>query len=401
MRVRIITSGTYPEGMASSYRINCYAKALYEQGMNVEVISTFPHQRYIGKRWGYRGKHGDIGFRIVWNVSRPKNQWLNYFLLEAKSYLLLLHSLLTLRQYDVIWLYGMGFLPSFFLLPLLHLARKKVVLELNEYPYSTEGNKFTRIPFVNGLLQKCTLSYVLPQFDGIVAISENLKKVAKRDESNNNILKVPILLDIARFEYNEEQKERPLVHPYLFHAGTLSERKDGIIAVINGYIKSALELKKIGITLKLVLTNKSSRVWNDIEVLLKEANLFDHLVVTGYLRESELSNWLKNSSALVINKPATRQNKYNFPTKLGDYLLSGRPVIVASQGMELNNFLVHQVNCILAIADNSDSISDAINELVLNPNLAGLIGSNGRKSALDIFDYRVHSERLKIFLSKI
>ena len=40
MRIRIATTRTFPEGMASTLRIKCYAKALHEEKVSVEIISS-------------------------------------------------------------------------------------------------------------------------------------------------------------------------------------------------------------------------------------------------------------------------------------------------------------------------------------------------------------------------
>ena len=400
-KIRLVTSGTYPDGMASTYRIQCYAKALQIEGSEIEVVSPISLRKYAGRKVLLKGKHQGVPYTVILNLGKPSNKWIDYFYAEIKCYILLMHTLITAKKFDILWLYGMGFIPRMVLLPLLHLLGKKVVLELNEYPYATEGNAYTRIPIVHNLLQKGTMSYVFPQFDGIVAISESLKVVAEQyGKKCRPILKIPILLD-TEMHLIEKEGEKPLEELYLFHAGTLSEQKDGILSYIKGYVEAASKLIHNGKILKLVLTNQSSYVWSVIEQLLKDANLFENLIITGYLNRQELINWMSHSSVLVINKPDSFQNQYNFPTKLGDYLLSGRPVICGSKHMELNKYLIHKKNCIQVEPNSPEAIAESIIELILTPELANEIGANGRKSALANFDYQVHSERLKEFFSMV
>lgn len=41
---------------------------------------------------------------------------------------------------------------------------------------------------------------------------------------------------------------------------------------------------------------------------------------------------LKNAEALVLDRPNSLQAQYGFPTKLGEYLLTGNPVVVTKVG---------------------------------------------------------------------
>lgn len=396
----IATTGTFPQGMASTYRIHCYAKALQQEGVPVEVVSTLPVQQYSGKRWGYRSVYEGIPFSIVWNTGRSKHKWVNYLRAEISSYLLLWHCILKVRQYNVLWLYGMGFIPRLILLPLLHLAGKKVILELNEYPYSTEGNKYTKISALRKLLQGGTLHWVFPQLDGVVVISEKLKKVVERYGKKAKVLKVPILLDSAKYQGLGGETNKPLNHPYLFHAGSLSEQKDGVLAMVKAFMLAAKQLKEEGIQLHWVITNKTSHLWDNIETLLQEAGLIGQLIVTGYLQDKELQHWLRHAAVLLINKPPSFQNQYNFPTKLGDYMLSGRPVIVAAQGMELNQYLKDGVNSFSIPPNDEKAMAGKIVELLKEPKLAESIGQKGRQTGRQTFDYRIHAKRIAAFVSQ-
>jgi len=293
----------------------------------------------------------------------------------------------------------MGLIPRLLPIPIMHFLGKKIIVEVNEYPYSTEGNKFTRITIIRKTLRWATLRWVIPKMDGIVVISENLKEVVNQYAPSVPVLKVPILVDVSRGYFTSFEKS-PHSHPYLFHAGSLSVQKDGIIKVIEAYAKAATLLKKSSIQLDLVLTNKKTfpKIWQSIEKILIEYNLIDRMKITGYLSETELHDYIQHASALLINKPSTFQNKYNFPTKLGDYLLSGRPVILAAEGIEANNYIYNKVNGFVVPPDDVEKIKNTLIWLFQNPLKANDIGKVGRQTAIDYFDYRKNSLQIKSFM---
>jgi len=391
--------------MASTYRIHCYAKGLREVGVAVKVVSPKAQMHYVGRPFLHHGQYNQIGYTVLFNKGAFKNRLTSYVWAEISPYVLVAYCILAAKKFDVLWLYGMGLIPRLILLPLLRLLGKKVVLELNEYPYSTEGSKFTRIPIVRKTMRSITLHWVLPQLNGIVAISENLIKEVSRHVRTVKILKVPILVEAARSLVlsSDSGHESQSLNHYIFHAGSLTIQKDGIIEVVQAYTIAARRLNEESLHLNLVFTNRTAlpEVWKKITQILHENGLYDRLKITGYLDNAKLHHYLKGASVLLINKPANFQNRYNFPTKLGDYLLSGAPVIVGAEGIEVNNFLTDNENSRIVPPNDVARMADAIVELCLDNKLSNRIGAAGRETALNHFDYHKNAFRIKDFLNSI
>lgn len=391
--------------MASTYRIHCYAKGLKELGVQVEVVSTKAVARYFGRSFLSRGQRDQIGYTILLNKGAFKCRLTSYLWAETGPYVLVAYCVLAARKFDVLWLYGMGLIPRLILIPVMRLLGKKVVLELNEYPYSTEGSKFTRIPIVQKTMRLLTLRCVFPQLDGFVVISEYLAKTVSQHAITARVLKVPILVEPARSpawssDFRDDSRS---CNRYMFHAGSLTIQKDGILEVVQAFAKAAHRLNEFSFRLNLVLTNKTAlpEVWNAITGVLVDNGLYDRIEITGYLDEEELHRYLRHASVLLINKPASFQNKYNFPTKLGDYLLSGTPVIIGAEDTELNVFLTDNENSRIVPPNNVSRIADAIVEICLDNKLANRLGASGRETALNYFDYRRNAFRIKDFLDSL
>lgn len=401
MKVYIAVVGNFPFGMASAYRIQCYAKALHHAGNRCTIVSTRTGKKMAGKSLLHSDSYDDVDFKAILNASPFKGQILTHLWQELEAYFLLAYLLFRFKRFDTIWLYGMGFIPRVLLLLFMRLLKKKVVLELNEFPYATERTRLTKINWFNKLLQKLTIDYLLRNFNGIVAISESLFQVASKADREKKVLKVPILVDLEKRGGPNTDFSNGMPENYVFHAGSLSVQKDGIFNIVEAFILAHKQLEIRGVKLKWVITNTASQVWAKIEKTLKEAGLFDHLIITGYLNEDELNKWMSHSRVLIINKPDSFQNKYNFPTKAGDYLLSGRPLILASADQEINRFISDGKQGLIVAQNDSKSLADSIVRLVLDPELAQKIGAEGRERALTSFDYRVHAERISTFFKNL
>jgi glycosyltransferase involved in cell wall biosynthesis len=131
-------------------------------------------------------------------------------------------------------------------------------------------------------------------------------------------------------------------------------------------------------------------------VYLKILNGIDH---------DEVIRTMKGASCLVLARPDSLQARAGFPTKLGEYLATGRPVVVTKVG-EIPDFLMDEVSAYLvdASGDRSD-LAEKIAEKILNVfsdlEKAEKIGVEGRTVALKCFDWRVYSLPLNEWLADV
>lgn len=402
MRVRIVTTTSYPDGLAATSRIRCYAKALLEQGDEVEVVSPRNVQPLPGRKWFLEDEREGVRFRLISNREASRNRWGRYAWAYAAPVVLLLHTIATMRQSDVFFLYVSTAASRFLMMLFLRAGGKKVVLEVNEYPYATEGSKITRLPGVSKVLTTFTLRAIFPLAHGIVVISKALEEVAATYSPKAKRLRIPILAERLPSSPTDRGVQQEDV--YIFHAGSLSEQKDGILAVFEAFARAHHRLYDLhGIRLKFYLTNSITQpqTWQSIETILARHALQDDVVITGFCEEEKLERLIGGALALIINKPDHVQNRYNFPTKLGVYLASGRPVIFAGSGLEANHYLQYEENAIVVASDDSEQMAAAVVRCYREPEFAEKIGKRGAETVEQHFYYRQHGSRLSEFIRSL
>jgi len=87
------------------------------------------------------------------------------------------------------------------------------------------------------------------------------------------------------------------------------------------------------------------------------------------------------------------QAKHGFPTKLGEYLLTGNPVVVTTVG-DIPGFLKDGESAVFAKPDEPESFSSRLN-WVLDHKEEGIeIGERGKEVALKEFNYLIESQKL-------
>ena len=127
--------------------------------------------------------------------------------------------------------------------------------------------------------------------------------------------------------------------------------------------------------------------------LIETLGLKDRVVFTGVVPAADMPQLLTNAAVLALARPDNLQAKNGFPTKLGEYLLTGNPVVVTKVG-DIPLFLKDGESALLAEAGNSQEFADKLCWALENPKEAQVIGKNGREVAMQNFNSAIETEKI-------
>ena len=100
-----------------------------------------------------------------------------------------------------------------------------------------------------------------------------------------------------------------------------------------------------------------------------------------------------NAQILVLDRPNNVQAQYGFPTKLGEYLLTGNPTVLTRVG-DMPLFLEDKVSTVFACPDNPEDFSSKIVWCLNNYEKAKEIGQRGKEVAKKHFSYAVETQKM-------
>ena len=86
-----------------------------------------------------------------------------------------------------------------------------------------------------------------------------------------------------------------------------------------------------------------------------------------------------------------------FPTKLGEYLASGKPVIVTNVG-EISEYLTDRQNAYIIEPNNIEALYNCFKYIADHYEEAINVGLEGRKLAEGIFNYKSQAIRMYDFI---
>lgn len=397
MKVFIVTKEPIPNGMAATNRIKCYARAIHDEGVECEIIiccCTELNPQKILNREG-DGLYEGVPYHYIGGSSqdfRPK-----YIRLLAQGMRLWkteLYLKKNMKKGDVLFLFMAGKVER--LLRLMNAAKSKgsyCIRDLCELPYGTGEESESTIRMRKKIIEK-----QFPKLDGIISISDALLNMAKTYTMPNcKHIKVPIMVEFEHFDVLDKLQYQGV--PYIFHAGTLYQQKDGILGMIEAFGKAKQRLVK---PIKYVLTSniKDSSHPEELRYLIKKYSLEECVYFVGYLNRNQIKEYLANASLVISNRPKSQQDYYGFSTKVGEYLASGTPLLMTNWG-EAVNWLENGKSAIITDPEDVDALANAIVDVFTNPENSCKIGLAGRDVCRKSFDYHNWSKPLVNFMNQL
>lgn len=384
MKIFLLLNQPYPHGYALTKRFHLYAKGFIKNGNYTKLIIPIPRETAgEGNNKVLNGNHEGVPFEYAWKNCQRSNSFITRRFHDL--YGSLRTGIMVFREKpNIIITSSFSILFFLFLKLIALLVPFKLIREKCEIDYL---NKDDITPF-----EKMRIKILNRLFDGFIVITRQLEEFQKNElQSKIPCMRVPILVEDFKPKMGAQILKR------IVYTGNFQERKDGILTILRAFSKFRLHYPNY----KLVLTGSPERSpdYQKMENIIKEENLYNNLIFTGYIEEKELRNILLTAELHILTKPENRQNHYNFPTKIGEYMVSGRPILATSVGV-MGELLKDQINVFFTKL-SPDAIADQMKFIVENKQLASQIGNNGRLFALYNFDYEYHTGKMVDFFKNI
>lgn len=223
--------------------------------------------------------------------------------------------------------------------------------------------------------------------DGIIAISRLIQEHFTK--KNQNVVRIPTITDCINTHSRLKIQSQPI--RFVF-AGQLDNGKDNIDTFI-----AALH----------IVDPKGERIQMDIygqsvsqvkKHLGKNAGLLDihpNIIIHGRVPQQEAQEACLNSDFSVFFRLNRRSANAGFPTKLGECMTFGTPVVCNDTG-DISLVVKNRVNGYLLKTRSVDEIADALRHILsLSVEEREAMRREARKSAEEFFDYRNYQEEIQ------
>lgn len=278
------------------------------------------------------------------------------------------------------------FYEPYFYSVLFRSPKYNVFSEQTEIPHY--GNKPS---FKQRILESINM-YAYKHFTGVAVISKGLREYYFK-KGVKNLEVINMFVDTSRFE----NVSANLHEKYIAYCGTVSVRKDGVDTLIQAFSL----FRELYPDYKLYIMGQFDELGSEdiLKELITRLSLNESVEFKGCVNADVLPSILSGARMLALARPNTVQAQYGFPTKLGEYLATGKPVVVTKVG-EIPLYLRDGENAFLAEPNDVKSFAGKMIQIETDYEEAQKVGKVGRKLVFSDFSSEVQSRKLLTFMNE-
>jgi glycosyltransferase involved in cell wall biosynthesis len=381
-------SFTFPEGDAATNRVHTYAKGFVENGLAVHIVCF--RSDYLSV---HEGETEGIKFynpfrqseRNPWFIVRRLNNIRKYL-----NTLVLFRRIRKEQRVENVIAYTIRKNTQLFAFLLARLSGASLILERSEHPFKAYKNQVTEK--ISGTIR---VKFEIWFSDYIFCISDYLMEFYKgKGAEVDKLFKVPSTVDVSRFN---QGVIRVLPDRYICYSGSLTRMKDGVDILISAFAMIVNEFPDI----MLVLVGKADTAEDEtyFRNLADELGITGKVLFTGKLPRNDIPPYICNAEALVLARPNSIVADAGFPSKVSEYLSTGRPVVVTKVG-EIPSYLTDMQSAFLAEPGDAEAFAGKLREVLSDNSRAEEVGIKGQEIAYSVFDYKLQATRIMKFLEQ-
>jgi glycosyltransferase involved in cell wall biosynthesis len=121
----------------------------------------------------------------------------------------------------------------------------------------------------------------------------------------------------------------------------------------------------------------------------------DHVTYLGFVQRNWLVEILKLADFFVQPGGPDAFNNYRLPSKIPEFLATGRPLVLPRCNVGL--LMEDGVNALIMQRGDAAEITQCVEKLLADPALAGRLGQEGRRFAIEHFNWQRSTEQLEGF----
>lgn len=385
-RIEIVFVGKtpFPVSTASSNRILSLGKGLKNAGANVSVycfgLPKNSHTSQFKKKGEVEGINWHYTTIDKRSTSNKSLRGVSLIIGQVIGYYLLVKNYIDKKPFYFTSQTSFGYIIPLWVLS--KITKGRLIFFRSEYP-----NPVLRNSIFKGFYEKFVYPITIKRFDGMFFMTKKLKCFFDKWKHKNAFSDIaPLTVDIHLF-----QKKYPSIinEPYIAYSGSLSNKKDGVDVLIKAFAAISNDYP----SLKLLIIGAGSGLTELKELASCLLQKRDQVLFTGLIKFKSLPAYTTNANILALARPRSLQAEGGFPSKLGEYLATGNPVVVTDTG-EVSDYLENKYSAMVAEPGNVEDFAKKIKWILDNPENAKQIGLKGLEVAKRNFDNKLIGQNI-------
>lgn len=388
MKVLFLANQELPDQSANATRIINLAKLFRKCGVEPILIGTRYNVDTLvqGNYDGIKYMHVDA----LNYLSLPKNKRQKYL---ERLFLEAMDATWTQDHFSIIVASSFSFQSIQFILNYAKAKRIAVVYNSVEWFQKDNESFYGLSGKIKFLYNRFGLLVQHVKVGNIIAISSLLENYYK--ERKCNTIRIPTIIDKEKYVYVEQNHNKKIVIAY---AGSPA-KKDYIsnaikaLLLLNSEELQCLEFHLYGIDVKqlknLGITEETIHILQDI------------LFVHGRIPYSQVQEKISSADFTILLRPNLRYANAGFPTKVGESMMCGTPVI-ANHTSDLNLYIRDGDTGIVVDDESAEACAEGYRKaLRMSVEEKIKMRSNARKEAEHAFYYLSYKKEMTEFIRNL
>lgn len=239
---------------------------------------------------------------------------------------------------------------------------------------------------------------VANEYDYLMPISTHLRDLYKEHGRTKPIMLNPIIVNTNTIRVSGLNATDKIEN--LLYCGDLSHDEEMYILLkafsLSSNAISSLKLTVLGGTSSQKETN---RLLNRYQTVCSELGISDTVNFLGKLPHKEVISHYHEAHAFLLPRPFRPYSQAGFPSKLGEYLATGKPVITTGTG-DIPMYLEDGISAYVVMDDSPEAFANRTVEAV-GHSKAYDIGQKGAKIAKKSFSIEATARRIESFFKSL
>lgn len=376
------------QGMAPATRIIAYCKGLQQNNVKVDNIIYYPNKKEEGVP--ISGIIDGVPYEYAYQRDTTKSTFHRKIIdwpLSMIKVILLAIKRYRNNKYDFIFLSFDYINMLFIFAPILNICGAKIVFVADEYPDVIRNHKQTKISVHQKLLYKLIFQFI----DSRILINPVLANYYNQEICKKPTHVMASIINIDRFNVPIIFVEKK----HLIYVGGMDLSNDNIDLIIKAFSIISHKYNDIDLLFYGPLYEKDKPY---LESLIEQGGVKGLVHFKGQIDYHEVPKVLCQAYILVTSQSKTKRADGGIPTKLGEYLACGKPVIF-SDISNLSSFLNDGKQIYFVQPDNIELYAAKLQYILDHYNEALVVGQKGKEYCLEHYGARKVTIDLVAFLN--
>jgi len=381
-KIVLITNQSFPIGLAGTNRIISYCRGFLHHGFQPEVYCFRPTESYNRVfNNSIKGEHKGIKYSYPGGTTiRVASFWGRRIndISGILSTLKLLFVMSSKKEIEFVIFYGNKFCAELSFIFLIRLFRIKIYKEESENPHVYFRDSRSAL---SKIFKWFYVNKLYGYYSGVLVMTQPLRDYfLAKGIPDRGILVVPQTVDLDRFE-NIYLDTKKVEYEYIAYVGTLSQQKDGVLTLVESFLMVSARFPEIRL---LIAGEGTPREKGELTLLINQLHLNEKVYYLGRISSDDIPSFFYRAKVLVSCRPQSMQSDFGFPTKVVEYLASGKPTVTTATG-ELAFYLKDRVNAFVANMAEPNIFGSKMLEVLKDYDFAMKVARNGKELVREKF----------------